>query len=102
MGLGVATFGSIGVGICSHPDHSPSINQSGIVIGGAPTVRANGLSCGQITNIVLGNDGHVGIIVTSSGRVTADGLGVAFIGSQFVGDFTGTIVTGSGNVFTGL
>ena len=101
MGIGVATFGSVGVGICSHPSHDPPIAQTGIVIGGAPTVSANGLPCGQVTNIVLANCGHIGIIVTGSGTVTANGLGVAFIGSSFVGDFTGTIVTGSGNVTTG-
>lgn len=102
MGLGVATYGSIGVGICTHPSHDPPVNMTGIVIGGAPTVRANGKNVGQVTNIVLGDCGHTGVIVTSSGTVRANGLGMAYIGSEFVGDFSGIIVTGSGNVTTGM
>lgn len=102
MGIGVATYGSIGVGVCNHSSHDDPIDQSGIVIGGASTVSANGLAVGQITSIVLGNDGHIGIIITGSGTVTANGLGVAYIGSSFAGDFSGIIVSGSGNVLTGL
>jgi len=102
MGIGIATYGSVGVGICDHSSHGSPISQSGIVIGNALTVLTNGLPTGQVGNIVLGDDGHTGIIVNGSGTVNSNGLGAAYIGSNFVGDFTGTIVTGSGNVTTGL
>jgi len=102
MSISVAFYGSIGVGTCTHPDHSPSIEQSGILLANASTVFSNGLKVGQLTNIVLGDDGHTGIIVSASNTVFANGLGVAFVGSTFAGDFNGVIVSGSSNVSTGL
>jgi len=100
--LGLAIYGNVGVGICSHPSHSPPIAQNGTLIGNAETIIGNGLMSGQLTNIVLSDCGHVGYVITASETVIIDKLQAAYITSDFVGDFAGTIVQGSENVFVGV
>jgi uncharacterized Zn-binding protein involved in type VI secretion len=50
---------------------------------------------------VLFPDGHTGIIIEGSGTVIANGLPVARILDQFVGCFTGYLIDGATDVFTG-
>jgi len=101
-GLGLAIYGNTGVGICSHVSHSPPIAQNGILIANGETIIGNGLMSGQITNIMLGDDGHIGYVIDASETVIIDKLQATYITANFVGDFEGTIVQSSENIFVGV
>lgn len=102
MGLGLAIYGNVGVGICSHISHSPPIAQNGVLIAMAEKTITNGLQSGQITNIILGDDGHIGYVIDASETVIIDKLQATYLTANFVGDFVGTIIQSSENVFVGV
>lgn len=87
----------IGVDDC----HSTPKSGTGIIIQGANNVVTNGLPTARMLDTVMFGDGHTGIIVGGSGTVIANGLPVARILDEFVGCFTGYLIDGSSNVFTG-
>jgi len=100
MGASAARITDQGFGICT--SHSPSpINTGGMILTGSGNVFINGLGAGTITSIVLGYCGHVGLIITGSGTVITNGQGQARVGDMFAGSYTGIILTGSGNVYSG-
>jgi uncharacterized Zn-binding protein involved in type VI secretion len=61
----------------------------------------SGLGAGYSTSIVLGYCGHIGIIVDGSSTVKTDNLNKARVGSNFVGIFTGVIITGDATIQVG-
>jgi uncharacterized Zn-binding protein involved in type VI secretion len=87
----------IGVDDC----HSTPKTGTGIVIQGSTNVFTNGLPTARMMDTVLFPDGHTGIIIEGSGTVIANGLPVARILDQFVGCFTGYLIDGATDVFTG-
>lgn len=101
IGASAIVFQSIGVGTCYHPDHDHPVPMTGTIITGSPVKSITGLGAGQVGDIVMGNCGHIGILVTGSPRVTASGKGQCTVGSNFTGDFVGVIVTGALNHTTG-
>ena len=96
-------FKSIGVGLCYNEIHCPECPYptSGIVITGFPLKTAGPFSVAVTGNIVLSNCGHVGILVTGSSFVTSGSISQCKVGSIFVGDFVGVIVTGADKHITG-
>jgi len=91
----------MGVGICCCHPPAPCVGMAGSLVTGAGTVVAEGQPVSRIGDVMLGFCGHVGIMVTGSATVVAEGSNVCRIGDQFVGCFTGVVVTGAGTVITG-
>jgi uncharacterized Zn-binding protein involved in type VI secretion len=88
-----------GFGTCT--GHTGSIDTGGIIISSSGNVFANGLGVAGINDTVLSFCGHVGIIITGSGTVFRNGISVARIGDLFSGTYSGVLITGSPNVFSG-
>ena len=100
MGLGCATFGSTGTGQCTlHPPAS-SIPMSGFILNASVKSFVDGKGMARMYDMVVGDCGHIGFIVSASSKTFVDGFGAAYITSQFVGPFSGTIISGSGKTFT--
>jgi len=91
----------VGVGICCCHIDPPCIEMSGVIVTGAGTITVEGGKVSRITSIVLAGCGHTGIMVTGSATEISEGLGTARVADQFVGCFTGSLVTGAGTDFTG-
>jgi len=90
---GIAIYGSIGVGVCSCHD-SPR-DESGTVMATFPLMTVGNQSVARMYDIVVASCGHVGIIISGSITVTAGNIGLARVNDNFVGCFTGIIVTGA-------
>ena len=84
----------IGVGVCvCHPVPIP---MTGMIVTGAATKQIENLLAARITDVMLGFCGHPGIMVTGSSTVTVENQQQCKIGDNFVGCFTGVVVTGAG------
>ena len=94
---GICTTGDIGVGYCS-AHHK---NVEGVLIASGSTVMCNGKPTGLVGDIVVATCGHIGITVTGSSTVTAQGIGVVRVDDAFAGTFTGVMISGSSNVVAG-
>jgi uncharacterized Zn-binding protein involved in type VI secretion len=101
MGLGLARVGDVGVGECCCHSDPTCISMTGTIINGSSNVLSNGLGAARFNDIVLGSCGHVGLIITGSPTISSNSLPQARVTSVFTGCFTGTIVTGSGDVIGG-
>lgn len=78
------------------------IDMDGIIIGGNPNrTLDDGRYVAQCGDLVRGDCGHEGYIVTCSESVKAGDLGVARVGDEIDGDVTGVITSGSENMLTG-
>jgi hypothetical protein len=74
---------------------------TGTIITFSPNTICNSRGIGRISDIVLGQCGHVGTLVSGSASVKTNGFGNSRLSDYFTGCFFGTIVTGSPNTFTG-
>jgi len=101
MGLGLARVLDVGVGQCCCHSSPTCIPMTGMIVTGSGTVFSNKLGAARLNDVVLGECGHVGLIAMGSSTIGSNSLPQARITSVFVGCFTGTIVTGSGNVIGG-
>jgi uncharacterized Zn-binding protein involved in type VI secretion len=103
MGLGVAIITAKTIGTCSDGDHNGPIG--GTVISGSANVFTNGLGTSFLTATVQADCGDTGIIVSGAAAVFVNGLAAGVIGSKVVpgsgGKYTGTVISGSANVFAG-
>jgi len=99
--LDSAIITSIGIGSCYSVEHDHVIPMIGRIVTGSPDTIAGSFGTAHTTSIVLGNCGHTGIIVTGSQNIRMDSFRKARIGSIFVGDFIGIIVTGFSGVSVG-
>lgn len=91
---------SIGTGICS--GHPLPIPMTGIIITGLTTLKIENKDSGQANvSIVLGYCGHVGIVIDGAPKVIIGNNQKARIGSNFVGVFSGVIVSGNSKVMVG-
>jgi len=97
--LNSARLTDIGCGICFC--HIVPIPMCGVIVTGSPDVYINNLNSARQTDIVLGFCGHIGIIISGSPTVYVNNLQKARITDPFVGCFTGNIVTGSPDTYTG-
>ena len=95
----VSRINDVWTGVCCTCPGTPGM--SGIIITGSPDVLTNDLGTARINDIVIGSCGHVGIIVSGNSTVLANDRPVAAIGDLVGGGVSGTIVTGSGDVFEG-
>ena len=96
-----ARLTDIGVGTCCDSSHNGCVSMTGFIISSANTVIAEEIPVARCGDIVMGNCGHIGIIITCSNTVIAENSGLARIGDQFVGTFSGTIVSGAISVDVG-
>lgn len=101
MGLPHGRLTDVGVGICCCHPPIPCIGMTGILVTASPNVYCNTLGSARLTDIMLGACGHIGIMVTGSTTVYTNGLPEVRLTDFFTGCFTGIVVTGSGNTFTG-
>jgi hypothetical protein len=70
---------------------------TGNIINGSTNVFVNDMPTSQLNSIVQSSCGHTGsLICATKNRVNSLPIGV--MGSQFIGIFTGTVLTGSSNV----
>ena len=93
----VARMGDMGYGICT-PHKDPHMT-TGMIVTSQGTVLINGMPAARMGDMVIVGDGGVGVIVSGSANVLIGGMPMAQLGSTFVGSFTGTIISGSGNVY---
>jgi len=91
----------IGIGVCCCHPPIPCIGMSGVLITGAGRITVEGSKVSRITDIVLAGCGHTGVMVTGSGTEISEGLGTVRVTDQFVGCFTGSLVTGAATDQTG-
>ncbi len=96
-----ARIGDIGIGLCHCHDSPDIIPMSGPLITGLFSVRSNKQPTSRLMDVVMGNCGHTGIMITASSSVRAGGINSSRLGDSFTGCFKGTIVTGSSNVRKG-
>ena len=100
MGLPAARMLDIGFG--DDTCHSSTKkDRTGFIIQGAANVFVNGLPVARMLDIVMRGDGHSGVLIQGSPTVITNGLPTARMLDVFVGCFTGVLIQGSGNVFTG-
>ena len=90
---------SIGQGVCCC--HTSCINMQGPILTGSVNVLTNKFGNARLDDVVIGNCGHTGIIISSSSTVNTTSKGNARIGDSFSGCFSGTIISGSPNVNIG-
>ena len=95
----LSTVTNIGVGICTC--HESPINISGQVITCSSNVMSNGRGNARVTDILLAQCGHTGILIKGSSSVRVNGLSVARIGDNFAGCFSGVMIEGASNVLAG-
>lgn len=87
----------IGIGICAKHDSPKAV--TGIIITGSADHTVEGLGVATIMSIVSCSCGHMAPIVVSVKQDNkTNALPKAHIGSQFVGDPVGTIVTGAATI----
>ena len=90
----------IGVGICCCHSHPKCRGQVGIVITCSGTVYGDSRGIARVSDIVMAGCGHIGVLVSGSGTTFHDNLAEVRTGDQFVGCFTGIMVTGSPTIIT--
>jgi uncharacterized Zn-binding protein involved in type VI secretion len=98
---GLARIGDMGVGVCCCHSKPKCRHKIGFIILGSGDSQANSMGLARCGDVVLATCGHPGVIVSGSSQTTTNSSGQAFIGSSFVGCFTGVIVSGSSDVTTG-
>lgn len=86
---------SVCIGLCTHPDHDDPIWINGFIITPGPGLIVGGIGVAAIGSLVLSYCGHLGTIVTASQYCKSATLGRATITSQFVGYYSGYVVTGA-------
>lgn len=94
----IARAGDIFIGNCSACDGA---EVSGLLLGDAATVFANGKAVALDGGWGLGECGHMTMIVGGSGTVSAEGRAVALKGTQVMESISGQIIGGSENVVIG-
>lgn len=99
MSFPTAKMLSTGMGVCTC--HNSPRSGTGIVIIGSTDVFTNGLPTGRMLDTVLFPDGHSGILIGGSGTVFTNGLPTARMLDNFVGCFSGILIDGATDVFTG-
>ena len=97
----VARLTDIGVGTCCDSSHNGCVSMAGFIISSANTVMAEDQLIARCGDIVMGECGHIGIIASCSNTVIVENSGAARIGDQFVGTFSGILVTGANTVNVG-
>ena len=87
----------VGVGVCAKHDSPKSV--TGIIITGSVNHTVENLGVALLMGIVMCSCGHAAPIVYSV-KVdnTTNSLPKAHVGSQFVGDPVGVIVTGAATI----
>lgn len=98
----VSRISDIWTGICCCHSDPTCISMSGRIITGSPNQGSGSLKTARITDMVIGNCGHYGIIVTGSSTNKSNGLGKATVGSLVTGCTIGIVVTGNPTHDTGL
>lgn len=93
----VAINGSYCVGTCKHPSHTSPIPMTGYVLCSRPNFTVYGDFLAQVGDTVIGQCGHSGIIMDGSPTITYQSVQFARVGSSFVGDFSGTVISGQPN-----
>jgi len=99
MGSQVSRLGDKGNGVCSCHD-SPK-NAVGTIINGSANVIINGKPCAMLSDKLVAPCGHIGMIINGASKTLTNGKPTAYLGSNFSGCFTGTIINGSPNVLAG-
>ena len=99
MGLSLARTGDPTFGVCTQ--HDPPIETGGMVLTGSGNVIANGFGACRFGDIILSYCNHTGMVITCSGNVMINGAGAGRASDYFSGQYSGTILLGSGNVFSG-
>lgn len=99
MSLPTAKLTTTGMGTDSC--HSSSRSGTGIVINGAGNVFTNGLPTARLLDTVMFGDGHTGVLIDGSGTVFTNGLPTSRMLDSFVGCFSGILIDGATDVFTG-
>ena len=95
-----ARVGDMWVGVCCCHVDPQCIPMTGTVITGGVGQESKDFAITRISNLVQGSCGHVGNIVTGSGKSFTNTLGKAFVGSLITGCNVGNIVTGAANHIT--
>jgi len=86
---------SVCLGICTHPEHEDPITVTGFIITPGPGLIVGGIGVAAIGSLVLSECGHLGTIVTASHYCSSNGLGRATITSEFIGYYSGQVMTGA-------
>lgn len=84
------------LGVCSSCDGNTF---SGKIITTQTIVMANGLPVARMNDIALSDCGHTGIIIGGAQKVFIQGLPACQLGTQFVGTYTGKVISSASNIF---
>lgn len=92
---GIARIGDRCKGVCTA--HITPQEVEGVIISGCEKSFINGRAVARIGDKVRSDCGHEGIIITGAPTAFFEGRPHARLGDQFKGDFTGQIITASGD-----
>jgi hypothetical protein len=96
MAKAVCRNGDIGSGTCT--SHIRPISMTGILLASCATVVVNGLPIGLVGDVVMGNCGHIGVMISGATNITGANRDVVRVGDAFSGAFSGVLITGSATV----
>lgn len=82
-------------GICCCHNNPTCIPMGGKIITASIDIESSGLAQARLTDITQGWCGHTGTIVTGSPNVFTNGLNNARVGDQVTGCNIGNIITGN-------
>lgn len=95
MSRGIARIGDKTHGVCT--SHITPITVDGVIISGCSKSTLNGRAIARVGDRVKADCGHEGIIITGSPTAFFEGRQHARLGDQFKGEYTGEIITASGD-----
>lgn len=85
----------MGSGTCTHPSHIIPIPMIGYVMSASPVIYTDKFPQIEMTHIMIGNCGHIGVLVGGSGTGYGDISSLIRLSDSFVGTFSGVMALGS-------
>ncbi|MDK1290223.1 hypothetical protein [Pseudoalteromonas umbrosa] len=96
--MSAARLGDAWAGVCfAHKTPTPMV---GVIVTGAATVSAEGMSKARFGDVVVGACGHAGLVVSSSSLTITEGSGAARLGDAVAGAMAGSIISSAATVLT--
>lgn len=101
MSRPISRLGDTTIGKCTHPDCINKPVVYGQIVSASANRKANTRGVARVGDTVLCELGHPGTIITGDTRIITNSRPTARVGDQFVGTYSGTIITGSPTVISG-
>ena len=97
MSRAIARVGDKCRGVCT--SHVVPQTVDGVIVSGCSSSSLNGRQIARVGDKVRSDCGHEGIIITGSPTAFFEGRQHARLGDSFKGEYSGTIISASGDGF---